>query len=155
MERRPDRKPRIVSPMKPPIEFFAAGGLASAIESLSGADSGDTQSSALPSRTCTDLPGPRFFFFFFFTELAIKRLSASPADIETAGLTSDAASKLFNDHLRQQVLDYLDTTYTFSIAPALVDREFASIHRLAESQLDPGMGDKEALRRVPLRPSFA
>jgi FKBP-type peptidyl-prolyl cis-trans isomerase (trigger factor) len=117
--------------------IFAAGGLASAIEPLAGANSGDLEFRVAVTHL-PDLPA------LDFTELAVERLSASPADIETAGLTADAASKLFNDHLRQQVLDYLDTAYTFSIAPALVDREFASIHRLAESQLDRGMGDAEA-----------
>jgi FKBP-type peptidyl-prolyl cis-trans isomerase (trigger factor) len=117
--------------------IFATGGLPSAIEPLSGADSGDLEFRVAVTHL-PDLPG------LDFTKLAIERFSASPADVETAGLTTDEASGLFNDHLRQQVLDYLDSAYAFPIAPQLVEREFAAIHQLAESQLDPGMGDAEA-----------
>jgi hypothetical protein len=108
--------------------IFATGGLASAIEAVSGSDSGDLELRIVVTHL-PDLPA------LDPTELVIERLSASPEDIEAAGLTEAAASEIFRDHLGQQVLDYLDTAYSFPIAPALVEREFAAIRQVAESQL--------------------
>jgi hypothetical protein len=114
--------------------IFTTGGLASAIETLTGAESGDFEFRVVVTHL-PDLPA------LDLSELAIERLTASPHDIEAAGLTSDAANEFFTDHLRQQVLDYLDAAYSFPIAPALLEREFTAIRQMAESQLEPRSED--------------
>jgi FKBP-type peptidyl-prolyl cis-trans isomerase (trigger factor) len=121
--------------------IFAAGGLASSIEALSGTDSGDLELRIAVTHL-PDLPA------LDSAEFAIERLSASPEDVESAGLTEAAASELFRDHLRQQVLDYLDAAYSFPIAPVLVDREFAAIRQVAESQLEPGAANAEGRQSI-------
>jgi trigger factor len=42
---------------------------------------------------------------------------------------------LFERHLRQQVLDFLDAAYPFQLEPALVEREYATILQAAEEAL--------------------
>jgi FKBP-type peptidyl-prolyl cis-trans isomerase (trigger factor) len=114
-------------------EILAKGGLASAIEAISGSDSGDLELRVTVTHL-PDLPA------LDFTTLAIERLSASPEDVEAAGMTEAAASELLRDHLGQQVQDYLDAAYSFPVAPVFVEREFAAIRQLAESQLEQGAG---------------
>ena len=117
--------------------LFAAGGLASAVEAVSGTDAGDLDFRVTVTHL-PDLPA------LDFATLAIERLSASPDDVDAAGMTEDAASELFRDHLGQQVQDYLDAAYSFPIAPVFVEREFAAIRQVAESQLEPGAATPEA-----------
>jgi FKBP-type peptidyl-prolyl cis-trans isomerase (trigger factor) len=114
-------------------EILAKGGLASAIEAVSGTESGDLEFRFTVTHL-PDLPA------LDFTTLAIERLSASPEELEAAGMTEAGASELFRDHLGQQVQDYLDAAYSFPIAPVFVEREFAAIRQLAESQLEEGAG---------------
>jgi FKBP-type peptidyl-prolyl cis-trans isomerase (trigger factor) len=109
--------------------IFATGGLASAIEIVTGTDSGDLEFRVIVTHL-PDLPP------LDLTKLAIERLSASDDDIQAARLTADVASELFNDRLRQQVLDYLDAAYAFPVAAGLVEREFTAIRQVAESQLE-------------------
>jgi hypothetical protein len=121
--------------------IFATGGLASEIDALSGSDSGDLELRIVVTHM-PDLPA------LDLTKLAIERLSASPEDVEAAGLTEVAASELFRDHLGQQVLDALDAAYSFPIAPVLVEREFAAIRQAAESQLEPGAANSETRESI-------
>jgi FKBP-type peptidyl-prolyl cis-trans isomerase (trigger factor) len=123
--------------------LFAAGGLASAIEVVSGSDAGDLELRIMVTHL-PDLPA------LDFTTLAIERLSASPDDVEAAGLSAAAASEIFRDHLGQQVQDYLDAAYSFPIAPVFVEREFAAIRQVAESQLEPGAGTESIAAELRL-----
>ena len=59
-----------------------------------------------------------------FDAIQLDRLSCPPSE-----------AKLLDDHLRQSVLDYLDKTYQFSLAPQLIAREHALIRRAAEDAL--------------------
>jgi hypothetical protein len=70
-----------------------------------------------------------------FAKLKFERLAASPAELQAADLTSDAARDLFDRHLRQQVLDSLNAAYPFPLAPALVEREYEAIQQAAAEAL--------------------
>jgi hypothetical protein len=121
--------------------IFVTGGLASTIEPMTGTGSGDLEIRIVVTHL-PDLPA------LDLTKLEIERLSASASDIEAAALTPDAANEFFRDHLRQQLLDYLDAAYAFPIAPVLVEREFAAILQMAEAQLEQGSADTEARESI-------
>jgi FKBP-type peptidyl-prolyl cis-trans isomerase (trigger factor) len=70
-----------------------------------------------------------------FAAIEIERLSASRSDLDRLGLTTETASKLFDDHCRRMVLDSLDKAYRFPIAPQLIAREHALIRRAADEAL--------------------
>jgi FKBP-type peptidyl-prolyl cis-trans isomerase (trigger factor) len=55
---------------------------------------------------------------------------------------------LRRSHLRRQVLDYLDSAYAFTIAPALIEREYRALAAAASSQSDEGLADIAAELRV-------
>lgn len=59
-----------------------------------------------------------------FESIELERLSGPPS-----------AAGILDDHLRQSVLDHLDKTYRFAIAPQLIAREHALIRRTAEEAL--------------------
>lgn len=121
--------------------IFATGGLASAIELVSGAASGDLEFRI----TVTHLPDlPEIDF----TQLSLERRTASDADIDAAGLTVEEAREILDDHLAQQVLDYLDSVYAFAPAPALVEREYRSVVHVAGSEPDAEIGELAAELRV-------
>jgi SM-20-related protein len=110
--------------------IFAGGGLASTIEHTVG-DGGAVELRVTVTHL-PDLPDPHLASF------KLDRVSATADDIQAVGLTPAAAREIFNDHFRQQVLDYLDSAYAFPIAPVLLENEFAKILRLAEAQLEQG-----------------
>jgi FKBP-type peptidyl-prolyl cis-trans isomerase (trigger factor) len=66
----------------------------------------------------------------------LARLRAGDAERKAAGLAPEAADELLSDHLKEQVLDYLDATYSFPLAPILVERELVAIWPAAEAELD-------------------
>jgi len=71
-----------------------------------------------------DLPEPEV------AGLVLDRLTASASDMEAYGVTADALAA----HLKQQMLNHLDATYTFTVGAGLVEREFASLWEVAQSQ---------------------
>ena len=75
--------------------------------------------------------------------LAVTHLEELPPldfeSIELVRLTGpEPQATLLEDHLRQSVLDILDKTYQFTVAPQLVARELALIRRAAEAALPAG-----------------
>jgi FKBP-type peptidyl-prolyl cis-trans isomerase (trigger factor) len=114
--------------------IFALGGLASGIELTAGAASGDLEFRITVTHL-PDLPD------IDFRQLTLERLTASGADLEATGVTAEAAREIFDDHLRHQVLDYLDSAYGFTLAPRLIEREFRAISQAAESQMDAAVAD--------------
>jgi FKBP-type peptidyl-prolyl cis-trans isomerase (trigger factor) len=66
----------------------------------------------------------------------LARLRAGDAERKAAGLAPEAADELLSDHLKEQVLDYLDAAYSFPLAPILVERELVAIWPAAEAELD-------------------
>jgi FKBP-type peptidyl-prolyl cis-trans isomerase (trigger factor) len=121
--------------------IFATGGLASGIEMASGAAAGDLEFRITVTHL-PDLPD------IDFSQLALERLTASSADLEAAGVTTETAREIFDDHLRQQVLDYLDSAYGFTLAPALIEREFRAISGAAESQMDAAVADQASRESI-------
>ncbi len=88
-----------------------------------------------------DLPAP------MVADLVLDRLTASASDLETHGLTVDALEA----HLKQQMLDHLDATYTFAVPEGLAEREFASLWREAQSQGLAAPDDAVELRGIAER----
>lgn len=121
--------------------IFTMGGLASGIELASGAAAGDLEFRITVTHL-PDLPD------IDFSQLALERLTASAADLEAAGVTAEAAREIFEDHLRQQVLDYLDSAYGFTVAPRLIEREFRAISGAAESQMDAAEADQASRESI-------
>jgi FKBP-type peptidyl-prolyl cis-trans isomerase (trigger factor) len=121
--------------------IFSTRGLASAVELASGATAGDLEFRITVTHL-PDLPD------IDFTKLSLERLTASAADLEAAGMTGSAAREIFEDHLRQQVLDYLDSAYAFTLAPPLIEREFRAVAAAAESQAEGELADIAAELRV-------
>ncbi len=83
-----------------------------------------------------------------FAAVKLERLSAPQSALGLLGLTAESAANLLDHHLRQQVLDYLDTAYRFPVAPQLVAREHAVIRRAAEEALASAsntQADREAI----------
>jgi SM-20-related protein len=115
--------------------IFSTGGLASSIEMIDGTASGDLKFRIAVTHLA-DLPQVDF------TKLSLERLIASDKEREAAGLAAEAAQALLDEHLRQQVLDHLDSAYGFTLAPPLIDREFRAISQVAESQLDSSVAGK-------------
>jgi SM-20-related protein len=106
-----------------------SGGLTSALTCTAGERGGDAVFE-LAVTMLAELPAPDF------SQVAIENLTAS----------DPAAAALCRDHLKQQVLDALAAAYTFPIAPALVEREFAPIWRAAQAQLGSVSGtEREAV----------
>jgi SM-20-related protein len=101
--------------------LLARGGLASSIELVSGSES---ESADFECRLCVthlpDLPAVDF------AALKLERLIAPEPDLSAA----------LDDHLRQQVLDYLDAAYRFPLAPPLIERELALIKSDPEVRRD-------------------
>ena len=115
--------------------IFATGGLASSIEAANGATSGDLEFQI----TVTHLPDlPEIDF----TKLSLERLTISEEELQDAGITVDAAQTIFDEHLRQQVLDHLDSACGFTLAAPLIDREYRAISEVAESQMDSSVAGK-------------
>jgi FKBP-type peptidyl-prolyl cis-trans isomerase (trigger factor) len=120
---------------------LSRGELASSLELVRGADSGEMEFrlavTHLPELAPVD-----------FAKLKFERLAASPAELQAADLTSDAARDLFDRHLRQQVLDSLNAAYPFPLAPALVEREYEAIQQAAAEALasdSSTKGEREAM----------
>jgi FKBP-type peptidyl-prolyl cis-trans isomerase (trigger factor) len=93
--------------------------LASSLELV--ADRADTVEFRVAVTHLADLPE------LDFEAIEIERLSGPPSE-----------AQLLDDHLRQSVLDVLDKTYQFPIAPQLIAREHALIRRAAEEALAAG-----------------
>ncbi len=93
--------------------------LASSLELV--VDTQDTVEFRLAVTTLAELPS------IDFEAMEIERLSGPPTE-----------AQLLEDHLRQSVLDVLDKTYQFPIAPQLITREHALIRRAAEEALAAG-----------------
>lgn len=93
--------------------------LASSLELV--ADTPDTVEFRLAVTHLAELPP------LDFEAMEIERLSGPPSE-----------AQLLDDHLRHSVLDVLDKTYRFSIAPQLIAREHALIRRAVEETLPAG-----------------
>ncbi len=106
-------------------QIFSMGGLAAAVELSSGAASGGPEFRITVTHL-PDLPD------IDFAKLSLERLTASDADLDAA------TREILKDHLRQQVLDYLDSAYAFTLAPALIEREYRVVAAAAESQAEGG-----------------
>lgn len=119
------------------------GGVASAIELVSGREAGDVEF-LLTVTYLPDLP------LFDFSQLTLERLTATEANLQAAGLTSDDATALFRAHLKRQALDTLHAAYSFPLIPAIVEREFAGLWKTAEAQL----GAVDAQERDALATEF-
>jgi len=104
------------------------GELASTMELIGGKDSGDVEY-RLAVTHMAELPPVDF------EALKFERLSASASDLKSAGLAAEAARDLLDQQLREQVLDHLDGAYRFPLAPALVEKEYATIRQAAEEAL--------------------
>jgi FKBP-type peptidyl-prolyl cis-trans isomerase (trigger factor) len=121
--------------------IFSTGGLASSIEMTDGAASGDLKFRI----TVTHLPDlPQIDF----SKLSLERMLASNEECEAAALTAEAAHAILDEHLRQQVLDHLDSAYGFTLAAPLIDREFRAIAGVAESQMESsvaGQAERESI----------
>jgi hypothetical protein len=63
-----------------------------------------------------------------FATLVVERLTDPGQDETRSGAALD-------DHLRRQVLDFLNASYPFPIARPLIERELAAIRQTAESEL--------------------
>jgi hypothetical protein len=105
------------------------GSLASAVELMGGAESGDLELHVtaihLPDLPTVDFAG-----------MALEQLTADAATLRSAGLTQEQAGELFRGYLKAQVLDRLDSTYRFAVLPSLVEREFSQIWKAAQSQTE-------------------
>lgn len=121
--------------------IFAAGGLASRIELTSGAAAGDLEFRITVTHL-PDLPDVDF------SRRALERLTASHEILEAAGVTADAAREIFEDHLRQQVLDHLDSTYGFAVAPLLIERQFRAILEAAQSEMEAAVADQASRESI-------
>lgn len=115
--------------------IFSTGGLASSIEMTEGAASGDLKF-RITVTYLPDLPE------LDFTKLSLERLTISEQELEAAGVAAEAARAIFDEHLRQQVLDHLDSAYGFTLAAPLIEREFRAISEVAKSQMDSSVGGK-------------
>jgi SM-20-related protein len=105
------------------------GSVASALEMKRGAESGDVELHLTAIRLA-DLPD------IDFSQLMLERLTAEEAAVQEAGFTSEQASAYFRGYLKAQVLDRLDSTYSFTLLPMLVDREFDQIWKAAQAQAE-------------------
>jgi hypothetical protein len=105
------------------------GSIASAIERKGGAQSGDLEM-RVSATHLPDLPPVDF------SEVTLERLTAEDATLQAAGVTPEAATAMFRDHLKAQVLDRLDSAYRFPVLPSLVEREFAVIWKAAQSEAE-------------------
>jgi SM-20-related protein len=103
------------------------GSIVSSFALHAGVESGDVEFQAKVTYL-PDLPPVDFSTF------SIERLTASSADLQSAGLSSADAAALFRQHLKLQVLDLVDAAYQFPLLPFLVEREFATIWKTAEAQ---------------------
>jgi FKBP-type peptidyl-prolyl cis-trans isomerase (trigger factor) len=121
--------------------IYSTGGLASSIEMTDGAASGDFEFRIAVTHL-PDLPD------LDFTKLFLERLTAPVEEREAAALTEEAAQVIFDEHLRQQVLDHLDSAYGFTLAAPLIEREYRAISEVAESQMDSsvtGQAERESI----------
>jgi FKBP-type peptidyl-prolyl cis-trans isomerase (trigger factor) len=104
------------------------GEIASALELTTGAEAGDVDLRL----TVTHLPDlPQLDI----ASLKFERFSATPSDLAEVGLTSETAQQLFDQQLREQVLDHLNAAYPVPLLPALVENEFAAIRQAAAEAL--------------------
>ena len=83
--------------------------------------------------------------------LIFERLTASESDFASAGVTADALAY----HLKKQILDHLDQSYSFALPKALVEREFTAVWQAAQAhgaQTDADVAEfsRIAERRVRL-----
>ncbi|MBZ5610041.1 MAG: hypothetical protein LAP38_17400 [Acidobacteriia bacterium] len=97
------------------------GGMLSAVDLVSGAEAGELvlkfTATSLPDLPVADFSG-----------LTLERLV-----LETSPPQAEAAA---HSHLKRQVLDHLEKIYEFPIASFLVEREFGSIVKAAQAQLE-------------------
>jgi FKBP-type peptidyl-prolyl cis-trans isomerase (trigger factor) len=116
------------------------GSVAGSFTLCAGAESGDLEFQAYITYL-PDLPGVDF------SALSIERLNATGEDLRAASLSAADAAALFRQHLKLQVLDHLDAAYPIPLLPFLIEREFASIWKAAETQsaLPAGAPQREAL----------
>jgi len=105
------------------------GNVASALELKGGAQSGDVEIHLTAIRLA-DLPD------IDFSQIALERLTADAASMQSAGVTPEQAAAYFRGYLKAQVLDRLDSTYSFTLMPMLVEREFAQIWKAAQDQAE-------------------
>ncbi|MBS1830243.1 MAG: hypothetical protein JST93_33385 [Acidobacteria bacterium] len=66
-------------------------------------------------------------------EIELEQLTASPADLEAAGLSPQTAELHFAQHLRTQILDHLNQSIPFPILPILIQGELDTILAAAKS----------------------
>lgn len=116
------------------------GSIASSFDLRAGAQSGDLEFQATVTYL-PDLPPVDF------SRITIERLSAAPADVQSAGLPDADAAALFRHQVKLQVLDHLDAAYPIPLLPFLIEREFAAIWKAAESQAEipGGAAERESL----------
>jgi hypothetical protein len=105
------------------------GSVAAAMGTVRGGLSGDVEL-RLTVTHLPDLPA------IHFEDLELERLTAGEAELQELGATAVDAEQILTDHLRQQVLDYLNVFYDFPLAAALVEREFATIWNSAAAQIE-------------------
>jgi FKBP-type peptidyl-prolyl cis-trans isomerase (trigger factor) len=99
-------------------ELLKRGGLASALDVVSDADSMDFELK-LAVTWLPDLPDPMI------------------GDLVRLTTTGDSdASRLLEEHFRTQILDQLDAGYPFTIAPVLIQQEVAAIGKSAAGDLE-------------------
>ena len=104
------------------------GGVAAAIELISGAEAGDLEF-RLTITYLPDLPEVDF------SQVKLESLTATSDDLRSAGVPGDEAGALFRSDLKRQVLDRLHETYSFPLIPAMIEREFAALWKTAEPDL--------------------
>ena len=113
------------------------GGLASKVEVVNGGAAGELEFRIAVTHL-PDLPP------IDFAGLDLVRLTAQENDVRSLGISAADAAEMLQDHLCQQVLDFLNSVYEFPLAPALVDREFQEIWDSAAAQLQ-AEGDREEM----------
>jgi len=120
--------------------MLPSGSVVGSFALLAGAESGDLEFRAnvtyLP-----DLPEAGF------STLSIERLHATSENLQAAGLSAATAAALLRQHLKLQVLDHLDAAYPIPLLPFLIEREFATIWKAAETQAETpaGRAERESL----------
>ena len=81
------------------------------------------------------------------SQLRLMRLTAGESELESLGLTPAA----LGDHLNQQVLDFLDQSYTFPLPGAAVEKELAAILGAMNAQGQSADSEAEYFRKIAER----
>lgn len=128
------------------VKGFAAEAAAKApkdsyVASIEAADEAGDLKLQVKTVRLSALPEP------YFSQVTLERLTASDADLESAGVERQALT----EHLKEQVLDHLEEFYKFPLPGELVEREFATILTMARAEGDVAETNHVAFREIAER----